>query len=756
MNPNPYERTKDERFRLKGLAAQVCARGRLPRFERQVITWVADAQTMMRGVCTQSLPTAAKTCGYSIRSLQYGLHGRPCSHHKGRCACTRKRKCKCDDFKRNDTCDCRWEYVGVLDRGIVFLAGGFKDGGLAAGGGGLTPEYAINCDVLLNFLPSGVTSPDPRGAQKGAHTEKERGARVQASISYSPDGSAPFSDRKTAVASVSDTQIFPAGNSAPDDGSAPDSNATHSSAVSSKKASQTQPATQVTRKRVLSPASASDEQQGGGRLQTGLSRIAKLKLRNRRRIPKNLTGKFELLAIAYGVTAVSKDFGKWCDEDPAAKKKMPYPIHEYVKVVDSRLSSVPAEDPRITEGVAELSALSYSLTETLTTKKQKTQIKNALKEYPLARIKDALTHYVTHLPEAVTARDLHSFWTVSNIDAVLRAMHRLQDATEGSEDFRKAQPMQQDLQALKRQVGTLPFSQRLRLDDKDYSACPFHQGDGDTSFHVERKDDGVGIGTCFSSCARSFDAIAFVEKFDKVSTGESIRKLVSLVGDIENGSASAGLPPKPKASPMTTAVWAKSGRPVTEADAATLAASRPNSKTPSAATLNTMGFKMGSWGNLVAPYRLGDTFYTIKGRNITVKKFTQENAISQKGLFNIDAVTEGCDVYVVESELDAAVLHEHGFIAVSVINAQQRQIEPEVLKKLLTAERIFLVGDQDQNGVGQSCMNNLARLLPAEKVCRLSLPDGVKDVGEWAISAQFQEQFESAICTTPTLVGEKS
>jgi hypothetical protein len=107
-------------------------------------------------------------------------------------------------------------------------------------------------------------------------------------------------------------------------------------------------------------------------LQREVSRIAKVKLRNRRHIPKNLTGKFELLAIA-GVEVVVLDFSKWCGEDLPAKRKMQYPIHEYIKVVDSRLSGGPTE-PTEDPGIAELSALSYELTNVLTTKKQKKQL----------------------------------------------------------------------------------------------------------------------------------------------------------------------------------------------------------------------------------------------------------------------------------------------------------------------------------------------------------------------------------------------
>ena len=98
----------------------------------------------------------------------------------------------------------------------------------------------------------------------------------------------------------------------------------------------------------------------------------------------------------------------------------------------------------------------------------------------------------------------------------------------------------------------------------------------------------------------------------------------------------------------------------------------------------------------------------------------------------------GSDVYVVESELDAAVLYENGYTAVSVVGAKQKSIEAEVLKKLNTANRIFLLGDNDTPGI--MCMDAIAKLLPADKVYRMPLVD-VKDIGEWALSVKSLEAF---------------
>jgi DNA primase len=283
---------------------------------------------------------------------------------------------------------------------------------------------------------------------------------------------------------------------------------------------------------------------------------------------------------------------------------------------------------------------------------------------------------------------------------------------------------------LKSRVGIIPFARRMRIAD-GFSSCPFHKGDSVTSFHVVPAADGAFIGTCFSACVgskgfKSWNAIDFVMGFDKVSFREAIRRITA---ELESGDdAMRFLRAKKIATPMTSDVWKTLGRAVTGEDVARFAVSRPHSVTPSAETLNALGFKMTPNDFLVCAYRLGDTFYTVKGRRITKKDFLQENSVSQKGLFNIDAVTEGCDVYIVESELDVACLYERGHIAVSVVSSTQRKIEPEVLAKLLTAGRIILIGDNDTAGI--QCMDAIAKLLPPEKTVRKPLV-GAKDVGEF-------------------------
>ncbi len=147
--------SKDERYRIARLAKQV--RG-LYRDEQKAVHFVAEAQTMERGVCSQSLKKHAADYGYTLRQLQWGFHGR---RREGKIV-----------------------IPGLLARGIVFVTGGYPNGGLAPGGQGLTPDYAINLKWMLRYIPEVddsdfSKSPEPSGPvetpQKDEPKDEPRG-----------------------------------------------------------------------------------------------------------------------------------------------------------------------------------------------------------------------------------------------------------------------------------------------------------------------------------------------------------------------------------------------------------------------------------------------------------------------------------------------------------------------------------------------------------------------------------------------------
>jgi hypothetical protein len=306
--------------------------------------------------------------------------------------------------------------------------------------------------------------------------------------------------------------------------------------------------------------------------------------------------------------------------------------------------------------------------------------------------------------------------------------------------------MTNDFQQVKQSAGRKPFEQRLRLKS-GFAACPFHKGSSDKSMHLHREPDGVWVATCFSECAKTWNPIDFVIQYDRVPFAEAVRRLGGNVRDSDTRERYDQPEAKPKQQPMTSEEYARWGREITEADAARLAASRPHSKSPGFETLKMFGCRVS--GDYIGfPFRkpCGEELYTLKKRHLDIKDLPQERSVSQKGFFNLETANTIEDLYVVEGELDALVIEEAGFRAVSVTTGKQKEFERDALDKIGKALRIFLIGDQEvidtetgeiKADPGPRCMDALESALtavkvPKDKIFRIRFKEK-KDVGETAL-----------------------
>jgi hypothetical protein len=165
------------------------------------------------------------------------------------------------------------------------------------------------------------------------------------------------------------------------------------------------------------PQTEDADQKAGLKLRKALAKISSELLHNTRLAPKNLGFKFELLASTYGHEAVTQDYANWCREHLTDKPK--YPITDYVRVIDSRLGSVPEEekisltDPRI----AELAAYAFATTGKLASK---LPLARLLMKYPVDEIQDAMVE----LMESLTSDNeingaLRSFYQDGGADAII-------------------------------------------------------------------------------------------------------------------------------------------------------------------------------------------------------------------------------------------------------------------------------------------------------------------------------------------------
>jgi hypothetical protein len=299
-------------------------------------------------------------------------------------------------------------------------------------------------------------------------------------------------------------------------------------------------------------------------------------------------------------------------------------------------------------------------------------------------------------------------------------------------------PTKVDTKRLCKSLGRKPFDDRANFNGSNYAKCPNHNGDGDKTLHLIERD-GQFLATCFSVCAKTWDAIGFVRAVDNLGFMDAVRKL----GGKEDIAGPAETPvDKPKPVPpkvMTLEAWANWGRDIIQEDVTRLAANRKD-KTPSLATFKSLGCRVQGdyigFPNTRTTYDSdglieGVKFDCVRKRHLDNKEFFLENSVSQHGLFNLDTVNALDDVYVVEGEIDVAVMEEAGFRAVSVISGSQKKFDRHALETIQIAPRIFLVGDQGEDDPGQKCMAGLQKLLPLEKTFRIQF-ENAKDVSELA------------------------
>ena len=138
-----------------------------------------------------------------------------------------------------------------------------------------------------------------------------------------------------------------------------------------------------------------------------LPKIAARVLNNTRCSHPDMKGRFELIALAYGVAAVRDDFEEWCVAHKADAPR--YPISEYLKVVDSRLGNQPAQatlDIKNPE-VEELVSMSYELTSVLPSA---VSVAELLAVYPLEEVKAALVEFSENLTERELKSSMKAFY----------------------------------------------------------------------------------------------------------------------------------------------------------------------------------------------------------------------------------------------------------------------------------------------------------------------------------------------------------
>ena len=118
---------------------------------------------------------------------------------------------------------------------------------------------------------------------------------------------------------------------------------------------------------------------------------------------------------------------------------------------------------------------------------------------------------------------------------------------------------------------------------------------------------------------------------------------------------------------------------------------------------------------------------SLKYRSVARKSFCKQPGMAS-ALFNTESIDLFAPVMLVEGELDAAVLVQAGFNAVSLQSASTYPT-PSQKDQLMRAESVILAGDND-GAVGSSVMEKLWREL-AERTYLLRWPVGTKDANQF-------------------------
>lgn len=285
--------------------------------------------------------------------------------------------------------------------------------------------------------------------------------------------------------------------------------------------------------------------------------------------------------------------------------------------------------------------------------------------------------------------------------------------------------MKTDYRAVRQNAGTAPVDSRLSsaVAMNKTTHCPFPEHKDDTPSFGPYMRDGLTRWKCLG-CGWEGDAIDFVMKFDNVDRIEALRRIEGKVG----------------AGPVLV-------KPTTEhvfgwddARLARAVAALPGNKAMHA-FLATRGISLATATamkfGVEGEYLVMPTFDT-DGKLCAVKRRHPKPTGDQKKwiksnrdanvyhLFNRSAVTGLADVYVVESELDAAMLNSFGFEAVSVDSAGHKLQQPDT--ELLQSVPRVLVGT-DADIEGEKCAAALKNAVGAKRCLRVTAI-GYKDFGE--------------------------
>lgn len=323
----------------------------------------------------------------------------------------------------------------------------------------------------------------------------------------------------------------------------------------------------------------------------------------------------------------------------------------------------------------------------------------------------------------------------------------------------------EQLEKMKREInaaGVIQTRIKLERDGKEWiGSCPFHD-EKTPSFKVYQKD-GIWLYHCFG-CAATGNAVQFIQKFDKISFEEAVKKVQSISGWEEGKEMvdSVFAPVVQGEKKYNTFPLSALNRAQGDLELE-MSWLRNRGITLETAKQMNLGFIQNAsavsanhpWvekGWVVIPTIDGDMITCLKYRSFVAKK-SEDGKISgilrgpgmATSLYNLQACVPFDDVFIVEGEPDVWVFTQSGYNAVGLPSAEYT---PTPLERdtLVKANRIFLAGDSD--GPGQTAMRKLWSEI-RDRAYMIEWPSGCKDANEVLLkecegdSDKFAELVES-------------
>lgn len=315
--------------------------------------------------------------------------------------------------------------------------------------------------------------------------------------------------------------------------------------------------------------------------------------------------------------------------------------------------------------------------------------------------------------------------------------------------------MSVDIAELKRRANTVAIiGNRIKLKKQgnDFVACcPFHD-EKTPSWKLDNRQ-GDWLWKCFG-CGKGGDVIRFIELFDKISVKDAIAKLeseivvpnekwVNATETVMNTFQDVGESldkDKPKTT-FTLEQWAKKEAALKQSADAVKWLHEVRGLSDETIEAQHTGFvqehkyrikegneQFRNQGWVMFPRIQDGKVVAVKFRSIAEKLFSQVPNMDSRAMYNIETINALEPVYVTEGELDAMILEQAGFRAVSCPSAGV-EITAESKLRLKLAECIYLAGDNDgvdekgKDKPGVAYMKRLKQEL-GDKTFRMLWPAG--------------------------------